>query len=80
MYQCTLHRHGDNTILVADKWKNLRKLILKKAKPDSLWGMLYKNDRLVEWKFRPVCCLPDKKPKPPRPSNALGLAEQVAPK
>jgi hypothetical protein len=62
MYQCTLHREGKNTILVADKWKNLRKLILKKAKPDSLWGMLYKDDQIWDYLFFPICVLPARKP------------------
>ncbi|MEY9363860.1 hypothetical protein ABH994_006581 [Bradyrhizobium yuanmingense] len=62
MYQCTLHRNGHNTILAADNWKNLHRLIFRHAKQDSLWGMLYKDDRIWEHFFFPMTSLPDQAP------------------
>lgn len=62
MYQCTLHRQGQNTILAADNWENLHKLILHQAKQDTLWGMLYKNDRIWDYFFFPMTSLPSQEP------------------
>jgi hypothetical protein len=63
MYQCTLHRQGKNTILAADNWKNLHKLIRQHAVQDSLWGMLYKDGRIWDYFFFPMTSLPDREPK-----------------
>lgn len=62
MFQCTVHRHGQNTIVAADNWKNLHKLIVKFAKKDSLWGMLYKDDRIWDYYFFPMTSLPEQEP------------------
>jgi hypothetical protein len=51
MYQCTIHRKGQNVILGSNNLRTLRIMVEERLRPGAYWGMLRDGSRYIYPRF-----------------------------